>query len=261
MFRQNQDADHYEDESLDEAESTAPAPTMPLLGSLASDDDGGLDPLAFDSAEENKRIATQSAILIAIVAVIAGGVLLGMRLTQGGGAEAGATEQLAKIETFIRKAENPDLVDESDAQNPGNLNSMLADADTIVSKIATEYPEKAVPLEDVQKNPFELAFIGQTDEGGPAPDFAERRRQDLLKALSNEFGMLELQSIMGSGRRSVAVIDNEFYRLGQRIGSFRIAGIQNGMVGLIPVDFEMRQGDPRFILQIQDQAAVTNGLR
>lgn len=256
MFNQNQEETTF-DESMDEAQ---PAQSMPLLGALASDDEG-LDPLAYDSAEENKRIATQSAILIAIVAIIAGGVLVGMRLTQGGGADKGDTEQLTKIETFIRKAENPDLVDPKDAQNPSNLGSMIADADAIVSKIATEYPEKAVRLEDVQKNPFELAFLQRADDGDVPADFQERQRQDILKALGNEFGMLQLQSIMGSGRRSVAVIDNEFYRLGQRVGSFRVAGIQSGRVGLIPVDFQIRAGDPRFILEIQAEAGVSDGLR
>ncbi|MEM1098688.1 MAG: hypothetical protein AAGH92_07860 [Planctomycetota bacterium] len=258
MFNANQEETNF-DESMEETQG---ASSMPLLGALTSDGEDDLDPLAYDSAEENKRIATQSAILIAIVALIAGGVLVGMRLTQGGGTDQGASDQLTKIETFIRKAENPDLVDEKDAQNPNNLGSMLADADTIVSKIATEYPEKAVPLEDVQKNPFELAFLQQSQDNEAGVDFAERRRQDILKALSNEFGMLQLQSIMGSGRRSVAVIDNEFYRLGQRVGSFRVAGIQAGRVGLIPVDFEMRPGDPRFILEIQTETAgVTDGLR
>ncbi len=257
MFKHVNEDDQF-DESL---EVERPAPTMPLLGSLAGDNDEGLDPLAYDSAEENKRIATQSAILIAIVALIAGGVLMGMRLTQGGGTEGGSAEQLSKIETFIRKAENPDLVDPKDAQNPGNLSSMIADADAIVSKIATQYPEKAVTLEDVQKNPFELSFLQRNTGGEVSVDSAERQRQSVLKALTNEFQMLSLQSIMGSGRRSVAVIDNEFYRLGQRIGSFRVAGIQAGRVGLIPVDFEARAGDPRFILEIQAEAGVSQGLR
>ncbi|MEM8781817.1 MAG: hypothetical protein AAGE65_03085 [Planctomycetota bacterium] len=257
MFQPNQD-----ETTLNEPmEESQPAQTMPLLGALTSEGDEGLDPLAYDSAEENKRIATQSAILIAIVAIIAGGVLVGMRMTQGGGAEKEASDQLTKIETFIRKAENPELVDEKDAQNPSNLGSMIADADTIVSKIATEYPEKAVPLDQVQKNPFELSFLQRSEDNEVATDFAERQRQDLLKALANEFGTLQLQSIMGSGRRSVAVIDNEFYRLGQRIGSFRVAGIQAGRVGLIPVDFEMRAGDPRFILEIQAEAGVSQNLR
>ncbi|MEM7577577.1 MAG: hypothetical protein AAF328_08885 [Planctomycetota bacterium] len=258
MFNQNQEETTF-DESMDDAQ---PPQSMPLLGALTHDDDEGLDPLAYDSAEENKRIATQSAILIAIVALIAGGVLVGMRLTQGSGADAGSSDQLTKIQTFIRKAENPDLVDDKDAQNPNNLGSMIADADAIVSKIATDYPEKAVTLEDVQKNPFELSFLQSSTDSDVSVDFAERRRQDILKALSNEFGMLQLQSIMGSGRRSVAVIDNEFYRLGQRVGSFRVAGIQDGRVGLIPVDFDMRRGDPRYILEIQaETASVSQGLR
>ncbi|MEM1446004.1 MAG: hypothetical protein AAGF84_08120 [Planctomycetota bacterium] len=257
MFNQNPEEKTF-DESMEE---THEPQSMPLLGALTSDEDEGLDPLAYDSAEENKRIATQSAILIAIVALIAGGVLVGMRLTQGGGTSGEASEQLTKIETFIRKAENPELVDAKDAQNPNNLGSMIADADTIVSKIATEYPEKAVPLEDVQKNPFVLAFMQSAEESDIEQESAERRRQDILNALSNEFGLLQLQSIMGSGRRSVAVIDSEFYRLGQRVGSFRIAGIQAGRVGLVPVDFQMRPGDPRFILEIQAEAGVTEGLR
>jgi hypothetical protein len=253
---------HHEDPSHDEtSDDLSPAPTMPLLGNLGQEDQDGVDPSSYDSAEENKRIATQSGILIAIVALIAGGVLMGMRMTAGGGTHADASEQLSKIETFIRKAENPDLVDPNDAQNPGNLGSMIADADAIVSKIATEYPEKAVPLEQVQKNPFELSFLQQDAGSEVAVDYAQRQREEQLRILTREFDKLQLQSIMGSGRRSVAVIDNEFYKVGQRVGSFRVAGIQAGRVGLLPVDLEMRLGDPRFVLEIQAEAGVSRGLR
>lgn len=238
--------------------------TMPLLGALGggggASASAGDDDLAFDSADENKRIATQSALLIAIVAVIAGGVLFGMRLTTGGNTVQAATEQLSIVQSFIRKADNPELVDPNDAQHPKNLAGMFADTDTIVSKIATDYPEKAVPLEEVQKNPFELIYIASADEANPT-DFAEKQRIETLRRLEGEFRQLELQSIMGSGRRSVAVIDGEFYRLGARIGSFRVAGIKAGRVGLLPVDFETRPGDPRFILEIQAEAAVDTGRR
>lgn len=240
------------------------AVTMPLLGALngtGQDDVAG--ELEFDGADENKRIATQSALLIAIVAVIAGGVLFGMRLTQGGSTAEASTEQLTKIQTFIRKAENPTLVDKSDAQHPDNLRGLFADTDTIVSKIATEYPEKAVPVDQVQKNPFQLTmFSGASGDTGPSIDRAAQLREQQFAALQNEFRTLELQSIMGSGRRSVAVIDGEIYKVGQRIGSFTVAGIQAGRVGLLPAEIAERQpSDPRFILEIQTEAAVDSRIR
>ncbi len=229
---------------------------MPLLGALAgSGAGGGDDDLSFDSADENKRIATQSALLIVIVAVIAAGVLFGMRLTSGGSTVEAATEQLTKIQTFIRKAENPELVDAGDAQHPNNLAGMFASTDAIVSKIATDYPEKAVPIADVQKNPFELSLTKSGPTGDPV-DYAERKREERFKLLEGEFRTFDLQSIMGSGRRSVAVIDGDFYRVGARLGSFRVAGIKAGRVGLLPVEFAPRNGDRRFILEIQAEAGV-----
>ncbi len=260
MFKNKSQADDFD--AVPEKNGEDAAVSMPLLGALngtGQDDVAG--ELEFDGADENKRIATQSALLIVIVALIAGGLLFGMRLTQRGNNAQTETEQLTKIQTFIRKAENPGLVDKTDAQHPDNLKGLFADTDTIVSKIATEYPEKAVDLGDVQKNPFQLAMLGGGDSE-PTLDDTERQRAQVFTALDNEFRGFELQSIMGSGRRSVAVIDGEIYRVGQRIGSFTVAGIQAGRVGLLPAIVEDRRPeDPRYILELQSEAGIDAGLR
>ena len=227
--------------------------TMPLMSAInGTDGNADDDALILEEADESRRLAVQSALLIAIVALIAGGVVFGMRLTSGGAAAIAATEELAKIQSFIAKAENPGLVDKNDPQHPDKLRLMARGADALVKQISIDYAEKAVPVDEVAKNPFQLAGVNSS---GPTPDAAAQQRQLELAALRNEFERFDLQSIMGSGARSVAVIDGEFYRVGARIGGFKIAGIQPGRVGLLPADLDPSADDPRFILEIQDPQA------
>lgn len=246
--------DDHQLQPMDGDESHGAMPMLSALNGTESSEEDEL--LGLDDTAESKRLAVQSALLVAIVVLIAGGVLFGMRFTQGGANAEAATEDLAKIQTFIQKSQNPDLVSKEDPQHPDKLRLMSQGADQLVQQIATDYAEKAVPIEEVAKNPFALA--GQKKVATEvSADFLEGQRREQLHMLRSEFDRLNLQSVMGSGARSVAVIDGEFYRRGARLGSFKVAGIQPGRVGLIPVGFEMKPGDPRFILEIQAEASAT----
>ena len=227
---------------LDEQESAAP------LMSAMNQDRSIEDDLAEHSSEaEQKRIATQSALLIAIVAVVAGGILFTMKVSTGGQAATASAASMAKIETFLQKAEQPELLSETDPMHPKNLEAMF-ETSAIVQKIATDYSEKGVEIDELQKNPF--AMVGPAKKEAAVADTSEADRTRRLGELRREAEDLDLQSMMGSGSRSVAVIDGKFYRVGDQLGSFKVARMAPGKVLLVPEGIERRQGEAPFVLGI-----------
>lgn len=242
-----------EDHALD---TTGPddaqnAGTMPLLGDFGSEADVDEFDVGYDGAAEGKRLAQQSGLLIGLVAVLAVGVFAGMQVFGASDAEAAPATEIASIEDFIRKSQRPELVSAADPQHPDRLQAMFSDADKIVAKISRTYPEKRVSVAEIAKNPFsrpetEVLEVVDVDQG-------EVRRAKQIADLQKRLDRLELQSIMGNGDRSVAVIDGEFYRGGQSLEGFRVVSIQDGRVTLIPVGLELREGDPSFTLSIKSE--------
>ena len=225
---------------------------MPLLGDFGSEADADGFDAGYDGSAEGKRLAQQSALLIGLVVVLAVGMLVGMQLFGEADAEEAPATEIASIEDFIRKSQNPALVSEADPQHPDRLKAMLSDADAIVEKISMTYPEKQVSVAEIAKNPFSrpkaevMEVVAEVDAG-------EARRAKQIAELEDKLDRLNLQSIMGSGDRSVAVIDGDFYRRGQAIGGFRVAAIDGGRVVLTPVGLEPREGDPAFTLSIESE--------
>lgn len=244
-----------DDHTLDSTgkESAGSSSTLPLLGDFGSEADVDEFDVGYDGAAEGKQLAQQSALLIGLVVVLAVGMLASMQvLGSSDGATTPATE-IASIEDFIRKSQNPGLVASEDPQHPDRLRAMFSDADHIVEKISNTFPEKRVQLAETAKNPFSRP---QTKTiAAPDVDLAEKRRQQQITQLSGEAGRLNLQSIMGSGDRSVAVINGDFYRQGQAIGAFRVTGIDNGRVSLEPMAIESRNDDPVFELSIEAEVS------
>ena len=228
--------------------------TLPLLGDFGNEADVDEFDVGYDSSAEGKQLAQQSALLIGLVVVLAVGMLVGMKLFGHSDTGEAPTTEMASIEDFIRKSQNPDLVASSDPQHPDRLAEMFSDADRIVEKISMSFPEKKVPVSEIAKNPFSRP---QVEVIAPEPDnnAAEELRQKQLASLAGEAARLNLQSIMGSGHRSVAVINGDFYRRGQAIGSFRVTGIDNGQVDLEPLSVERRDDDKPFRLSIESEVS------
>ena len=226
---------------------------MPLMSAMSAmnSDTNVEDELAgFNSDREQKAIAMQSAILIAIVAVVASGILFGMKLGKGGAVQATDSTNMAKIDKFLLKTENPDLVDESDALHPRNVEKLL-DRSRIVQELTQDFAEKGVPLDQLQKNPFAREIA--PEEEAAVVDNSEQEREQRMAELFEEMNRLDLSSIMGSGRRSIAVIGDKFYRIGDKVGPFRLANIAPGKVLLMPTEFERRDTDAPFILRIVEK--------
>lgn len=229
--------------------SAGKSSTLPLLGDFGSEADVDEFDVGYDGAAEGKQLAQQSALLIGLVVVLAVGMLAGMQMLGTSETADASPTEIASIEDFIRKSQNPGLVAPEDPQHPDRIQAMFSDADHIVEKISMTFPEKRVQLAETAKNPFSRPQVETLAE--PDVDLVEERRRKAIAKLSTEADRLNLQSIMGSGDRSVAVINGDFYRRGQAIGAFRVTGIQNGRVLLEPVALETRADDPAFELSIE----------
>ena len=226
--------------------------TMPLLGDFGTEADVDDFDVGYDSAAEGKQLFQQSALLIGLVVVLAVGMLAGMHVFGRSDASEAPDTEIASIEDFIRKSRNPSTVSANDPQHPDRLAEMFSDADRIVAKISMTFPEKRVPVAEIAKNPFSRPEA-EVLLAEPDADAAEEERLERLAELRVEKARLNLQSIMGSGSRSVAVINGDFYRRGQAVGGFRVTSIDSGRVNLQPLAVETRDGDPPFSLSIESE--------
>ena len=239
---QNSDTDEHEHEHAHEGMQM-----MSAMNTGAALED---EFAANHGAEEQKRLAAQSAILIAIVAVVAGGILFGMRMFSGDAVQAEDSSSMTKINAFLRKAENPDLVSTDDPLHAKRREDLQRES-RILQKITNDFAEKGVPLEQVAKNPFAIAELEKPEV--VAVDTSAEDRAMLLAQYRQKAERLDLQSIMGSGRRSVAVIGGSLYQVGDTIDEFRIVRIRPGQVFMLPVGFEMQQGDQPIVLEIAEK--------
>ncbi len=239
-------------DDADQSEHEDQPVTMPLISAL-----GGADLATADAAnglgqiDESRRVAAQSAVLIAIVVVIAGGVLFTMKMLKGEVTADASSKSMAKIDQALTKIKNPELLLTQDPQHPSNLQGLL-DTSKILGQLTETFHDKIVPVSQLQKNPFSLPQAATADAPVDS-DLGERRRNERITKLRQELDRMSLQSIMGSEQRAVAVIGGEFYRSGQQLGSFRILSIDKSQVILAPIDLERQPGDQPFVLRMQDE--------
>ena len=83
-------------------------------------------------------------------------------------------------------------------------------------------------------------------------DDSAAKRAKKLALLKAELDKNELQSVMGHAERAVAVINGEFYRIGDTLGSFRIVQISKLRVKLEPVELTLEAGEGPFVLSMQE---------
>jgi len=183
-------------------------------------DDPELEPTSYAGG----NLLSHSAILLAAVAVVAVGSLYLMRSLQGDlSASDEAQEIEAKIANTLDRLNTPSLLQADDPLRPGNLHDLLASTDDITAIFGHDVRDQQVPIEQVKKDPFSLV-IGESDSLHVKPDTTSQQNDRRAVKLQREFTKLELQSIM-MGARNIAVIGGEFYKRGDRIGSFTVTDI------------------------------------
>jgi hypothetical protein len=196
-----------------------------------------------EAASGGGGLLSNTTLLIVAVAIVAAGSLFIMRATQG---ELTSSDEVQEIETKIANAinrlNNPTLLPEGDPLLTENLSMLLAPTDEITAIFNRDVRDQQVPIEQVKKNPFSLSLAENGLNGG-TPDKGNADRA--LAQLLTEARSLQLQSIM-LGARNIAVIGGEFYKQGDKVGSFTVTEIDKFTV------YMHCDGQP-FELSLKDQ--------
>jgi hypothetical protein len=170
------------------------------------------------------RLLSLSSMLVVGALVLVVLLLVALRAGRGqivAGADASDLER--KIEATLAKLTNPAVMADDDPLRAENITSLFRDTASIVNILSEDHTAHQVPIEYVKKNPFALAiYKPAVDDSGLRHAAAQSAR---LKKLQQEFAAYKLQTIM-KGRPNIAVINGEFYREGQTIGSFTVQKIE-----------------------------------
>ena len=189
-------------------------------------------------------LLSHTTLLVAVVAIVAAGSLYLMRASQGSLASSQDVQDIeAKIATTLNRLNKPALLPDGDPLLAENLSALLEPTEDITAIFEHDVREQQVPIEQVKKDPFSLS-LGDDSQNTNRQDTSKDNDRRFAK-LNEELNKFDLQSIM-VGSRNIAVIGGEFYKKGDRIGSFTITGMDKLTVYLDAA------GAP-FELTLQDQ--------
>lgn len=205
------------------------------------------DDLDFESGRPGLHSINQGTLLIILVALMAAGALYAMRATHSdltGGTANRAVE--AKIEQALAKLTRPDVLPKDDPLLTRNLARLFADTDAIIDIFAVDAAEQQVPMANLKKNPFRM-HSQSVDANDPDAELrqAERERAKLKKQLTDEYQALRLQSVSG-GRMPIAMVNNNMYREGNKLGSFTVRRIRTEEMAV-----ELLAHDMLFVLRMK----------
>ena len=207
--------------------------TLSLMGGVAqSEGEGGDEFDVFSSEGGGIKFLSQGTMLIVLVLIIATATLAGMRFSQSDISEGGPGAEVEKtIDTFLEQARSKKGAG-SNTINPKNIDDLFKDVDDLVERFVSDVTHHQVPVTLVKKNPFMLPQYRSTEPEKPKEVVVKvDPRIEIRKRLDKEYSQLQLQSIM-QGARPVAIINGEFLRPGQTLGSFTIESISGFAVEL-----------------------------
>lgn len=200
----------------------------------------------YDTADSGGGgLLSHTTLLVAVVAIVAAGSLYLMRASQGSLASSKDVQDIeAKIATTLNRLNKPGLLPDGDPLLAENLNALLAPTEDMTAIFEHDVRQQQVPIEQVKKDPFSLA-LGDDSKNNGAVDTSKDNDRRLAK-LKDELKKFDLQSIM-VGNRNIAVIGGEFYKKGDRLGSFTIRDMDKLTVYLdaAGVPFELTLQDQK----------------
>lgn len=179
-----------------------------------------------DVYEEPRKGVPAFAMALFVVFLVGGGVMWAMRSTGGDSApDASTASAESRIDAALKQmATSTPGAGNLDSQS---IESLFQDADRVVSLFEDDPVNHQIAVEQLAKNPFELA--GGSDVAVPGQPVNDSARDDRLKRLDKELAQLNLQSIM-TGERSMAVISGKVLRVGGVVGSFTLTTIEKDRV-------------------------------
>ncbi len=220
------------DDSRDDSahdESTA-AMTLSAIGKGGDGGPLGLDSFgdADASSGDLSRWTQHSAFALVAVAVIAVVVLVAMRMTAGSMAAASdaAAERLVE-ETLTKWDYRQNMLPGDASESMGSDSTALADATTIIYTL-TGSEKPRVPIEYVQKNPFELGIkraerpVAQVDTTESDAQRAERVKANIRRSIRT----LSIDMIMDGTEEKAVVINGNIHKIGDTIDIFQIESIE-----------------------------------
>jgi hypothetical protein len=158
-------------------------------------------------------------IMLAVLVVASGGVLFGMRkIGMGAGLLADAAPEI--------------IYDVTKPQ--GNITE---DHQRALAQLRGDHTVGQVPVENVQKNPFELDSILPEQVETPTHPVnseteAQRQARELKSKIVSTYKTLRVQAVVG-GSNPVAKVSDGLYRIGDRIGGvFQVIAIHDREVEL-----------------------------
>lgn len=215
-------------DDLTPAGSESDVPMSMSLSGIGRGDDMQEPGYEEAQVETGNGLLSHTTLLVVAVAIVAAGSLFLMRATQGELTNsAEALEIESKIADALNKLNNPSLLPEGDPLQAENLKTLLESTDDMTAIFEHDVRDQQVPIEQVKKNPFSIAM--EENGEGAVPDTRQTNRA--LEQLQIEASSLDLQSIM-LGARNIAVVGGEFYKRGDKLGSFTITEIDKFTVYL-----------------------------
>ncbi len=186
-------------------------------------------------AKKSSSAASRSALMILLVLAVAAAALYVMRMT---GNVTTTDSEAASAEQQIDQALKSLLKINERGHGPAPRQKDL-DADAVIARFADDPIEKQVGVDELVKNPFEVML--RSEDGSPsekekavtaAKQRAENARVEMLR---KELGRYQLQTIM-TGRTPMAMVSDQVVQVGDQLGSFRVAAIDEMAITLTADD-------------------------
>jgi hypothetical protein len=175
----------------------------------------------FASATTQKRVTGGAMLIIAVIAIAAGGLFIMNKLARATAAHMTDTTIEETIESFLKAIQA-----EGDPSDVDLENLKTGDGAVLAVLDDQAYLERQVPLQDVQKDPF-IIFEQAPDIVDPVvvsvDDLTQRqveefnrRRADREMEFDRASQSLTLKSVMG-GSTPMAMINGKILRVGESI--------------------------------------------
>lgn len=198
---------NHEDTQHDETENT-----MAVLSSLGG---GELEPegqpLGLDTEASESKLSG-STLAVGVVVLVGVAALFAMKMTlKADAADSATTEAIQEIDKFMT-----DLVAAEVTGNQSPIQRVDGASETIINELSADPTEHQVPVEEVEKNPFEMMGLAAPPPvedpvvTGPTPE----EQLENYKVIARTFNV---DSISGSDERAVVFIDGAMYRIGDTI--------------------------------------------
>jgi hypothetical protein len=200
----------------------------------------------FDSGHDGtKRSLNSSALLLAVVVIVAIAGLFSMRtITRASAATDLPNEVEQSIETFLSILQSSQHGGRADGSR-----SLMADKPGVLEVLNESYVSRQVSLEDVQRNPF-IIFEEPANGAAPSPmrpvgaDPMIQKRADKRALFQQAAGRLELTSVL-MGSTPLATINRNIVQVGATVIAepegvpFRVVTITSDYVVVAAEDREL----------------------